>query len=211
MIYFIGNTLAPYNNVQSCTLDYCINYLKTKKVIGIDIETSRKYRKNLYNESVYIPGLDPYVSKIVMLQIGDAENEFVIDVRCTNILPLKEILENSKILKVGHNLKFEGKHLYYNYGISLFNVWDTMVCERVLYNGYRISYSLENLAKRYLKAESLTKVFELFNSEENEEEEDIELDVVDAIDFKEKKFIINKSTRLEFINIEDKQIGRAHV
>lgn len=202
MIYFIGNNLFSYNNIENCSTEYCYNYLKDKKVIGIDIETSRKFKKGLYKEDVYQPGLDPYVSRIVMFQIGDLENQFVIDTRVVSPIFLKDILESNEILKVGHNLKFEGKHIFCNYKIVLNNVWDTMICERILYNGINQSYSLEAVAKKHLNATSLNLQPSLFELDYNKVEELEELDEIDLLDAKgDINFVINKSTRLEFLHI----------
>ncbi len=82
MIYFIGK------DKKDCTIEFIYNYLINKTVIGVDIETTRKYKKNKYREDIYKPGLDPYVSKICMLQIGDLDNQFIIDVRYKIILLL---------------------------------------------------------------------------------------------------------------------------
>ena len=114
MIYFITDkTQIQYydRDLNFTNLDDCLFYLKDKKVIGLDIETSRKYKKYKYREDIYKPGLDPYFSRICMLQIGDLDNQYIIDVRFVDIAPLKSILEDKSILKVGHNLKFETKHL----------------------------------------------------------------------------------------------------
>lgn len=186
MIYFLSNSL--FQEFPTCTIDECVYYLSKQNVIGIDIETSRKYPKGTYNESVYIPGLDPYVTRVVMLQVGTLERQYVIDTRVIDISKLKGIIESDKIVKVGHNLQFEYKHLLHNFGFKLANVWDTFICEKVLYNGFKISYSLESLAKRYLGIESVSTI-DLFT----DEEEDSEI----------AKAYIDKSTRLGFINIGD--------
>ena len=107
--YYIGNNLISYEGIGNCTIEFCLEYLRTQNTIGLDIETGRKFPKGTYLEEVYKPGLDPYVSRIVMVQIGTEECRFVIDARVIDCSFLKEILENKDILKVGHNLKFEGK------------------------------------------------------------------------------------------------------
>ena len=40
MIYFIGK------DKKDCTIEFIYNYLINKTVIGVDIETTRKYKKN---------------------------------------------------------------------------------------------------------------------------------------------------------------------
>lgn len=146
-IYFIGdNNLFDLN---ICTIEDCYNYLKNKKVISIDIETTRKF-KGKYGK---MEGLDPYLSNIVMFQIGDLNTQFVIDYRVINIKKLHPILSNKNIIKIGHNIKFEYKHILHNEGIRLNNMYDTMVVEQILYNGYNLNNGLKYLNKRYLNIE----------------------------------------------------------
>jgi len=201
MIYFIGNDL--FNEYQSATMEECIAYCKTQSIVGLDIETGRKYPKNQYNEEVYKPGLDPYLSRIVMIQIGTLEKIFIIDARCINYFGLKEILEDNSILKVIHNAKFEGT-FFLSQGIKICNVWDTFMAEKVLYNGLKISYSLASLMYRYLGIKPAEQV-DLFNSYEDDEDEDFEMDELDMLDYrpKQQQLYVDKSTRLQFINIGD--------
>lgn len=200
MKYFIGNNLIEYKEFQNTTLEECIKYCENQSILGLDIETTKK-NKHLENK-VYQCGLDPYLSSIVMLQIGDLNNQYIIDTRAINISPLKKILESPTILKVGHNLKFETKHLIVSNKIFLKNVYDTMICERVLYNGERLSYSLENLAFRYLNAEKVNNKPELFDVVEESEDysEYNELDLIDN----PYSFRIDKSIRLDFLNIKER-------
>ena len=62
--------------------------------MGIDIETTRKIpdRKEKKGE-VHRGGLDPYLSRVVMLQIGNFEKIFVIDMREYSNEQLKDIIE----------------------------------------------------------------------------------------------------------------------
>lgn len=205
MIYFIGK------DKKDCTIEFIYNYLINKTVIGVDIETTRKYKKNKYREDIYKPGLDPYVSKICMLQIGDLDNQFIIDVRYNNIDFLKPILESKTILKVGHNLKFETLFLLCNHDILLNYIWDTMICEKILYNGLKQKYSLEYLMKKYLGYINKEEV-SLFNEneEESEYEEYNKYDEVDSIDFKEKLYV-DKTIRTQFIEIGDKPFTQEQI
>lgn len=198
MINFIGNNLLPYENISNGTVQECLEYISKQKVIAIDIETSRKYRKGLYPEGPklpYQPGLDPYMSNIVMLQIGTLEKRFVIDARVVDISILKPILEDETILKVGHNLKFEYKFFYVHFGIRMQNIWDTMLTEKVLTNGLDLRYSLAALAERYLHIAPSESV-DLFTFEKDDNGEAL-YDIEDQL-------FIDKSIRLGFINIGDK-------
>lgn len=164
MIYLITNQTSLLQDVvKHCSIEECFNYLKYKEIISIDIETTRKYNKYLD-----IEGLDPYTSKIVMFQIGDEINQYIIDVRNTDISLLYPLLTDPSKIKVGQNLKFEYKHLLHNYGIRINNLYDTMIVEQILNCGYDLENSLEALNKRYLGK------------------------------------TVDKSTRLEFLNIQSK-------
>jgi DNA polymerase I-like protein with 3'-5' exonuclease and polymerase domains len=210
-IHFIGNNLFDYKNVNSSSLKDCVNYVKSKTIIGLDIETSRKYKKGLYpdsNKDVYKAGLDPYLSKVVMIQIGDLDNVFVIDVRQFNktyLQPLIDVLNwNEGLLIVGHNLKFEGKHLRHNYGLRLKKVWDTMLCEINLTNGLQLGYGLADLAGRYLNIQKTEDITLFDNKHSYQDDNDYAIEQVDIQ-------YIDKSTRLGFLNIEDKPFTEEQV
>lgn len=135
-----------------------LSYISDKKVLGLDIETSwafgGKYN-NLFATKYGVKetnpnaeGLDPYLSNIVMVQIGDLYRQFVIDARVIKLDILKNVLEDPNIEKVGHNMKFEYKHFRHN-GIYIENIYDTMVAEKVLYTGKNLKTSLLDLVYRY--------------------------------------------------------------
>jgi DNA polymerase-1 len=126
------------NNITQSNIQECIDYCKTKHLIAIDTETE---------------GLDFTVLKMLMLQIGDEDQQFVIDVRDTDIEPLKVIFEDNSIVKVFHNAKFDYKFLK-NYNINTNNIYDTYLIEKILYCGDMLKgYSLKSLLKRYLNIE----------------------------------------------------------
>lgn len=190
-IYFVAN--YSIDNVQSCSIEYVYEYCKTKSVLGIDIETTKKYKLNTYkNEDIYPPGLDPYLSKVIMLQIGDLSKTFVIDTRYIDISILLPLFKSKTRLFVGHNLKFESKHLKHNYGIVFHKIWDTMVVEMILTNGLQLGYSLAKLSERHLGIKNQVEV-DLFTVIEDDE------------------VFIDKSIRMEFLNIEDKPFSYSQV
>lgn len=209
MIYFLGNKDLFSNDFNYCVKEQILEYCNSKSVLGFDIETTRKYSKNKYNEDIYQPGLDPYMTKTCMVQIGDLDNQFVIDARTNSPNFLKEILENKNILKIGQNLKFEGKHFLLNHNIHLVNIWDTMICEKILYNGLSLKNSLAALTQRYLDISEKPE-YDLFEHNNVEEEEDLEFDDLDFIDYKEKVWI-DKSIRQNFVNIGDRPFTKEEV
>lgn len=137
MIYTIGcKRLIPSDKFKEVTVQFCLDYFKDKKSIQLDTETQ---------------GKDPHIRKILSLQLGDNDNQFVIDARTINILQFKELIESKFI--IGHNLKFDYKFLKH-VGIVLNKCWDTMLAECVLYCGYeKYGYGLKDVARRYLSVE----------------------------------------------------------
>lgn len=201
------------------TIQECADYIKNLSVLGLDIETSVDPELKDKQTKVYQGGLDPYLSRIVVLQVGDTKNSFVIDVRDFTKEELKPILDvihwNEDILIVGQNLKFEGKHLKHKYGIALKNVWDTMIVEMNLCNGIGYRYSLADLSKKYLNVQNV-KDINLFNT--IVENKVVSMDdnltqkeyVVTPFEL-EDNFMIDKSTRLQFINIGDNPLTLTQV
>lgn len=198
MVYLVSNDL--FSEVPKATISDVVEFCKDKDILGLDIETSRLYKKNLYPEDVYQPGLDPYLSRVVMLQIGDIETRFVIDTRTTDISELKPILEDKTKTFVTWNGKFEYKHILHSFGIKLANIYDGMLVEIILTNGLQVGYSLLEASKRYLNVKD-AKDITLFTADAYNEalEDKIEYEFT-----RWDKMYIDKSTRLGFLNIEDK-------
>ena len=163
-IYYVGeHSKLSETNITLSTIDDCFEYLKDKEIISFDIETTRKFNGKYGKEE----GLDPYLSNIVMFQIGDKNRQYIIDYRTVDIKKLLPLLKTKTI--VGQNIKFEYKHLLHNEGIRLENLYDTMVVEQILFNGLNVKTSLEALTEKYLSIN------------------------------------VDKSTRLGFLNIGDRE------
>jgi DNA polymerase I-like protein with 3'-5' exonuclease and polymerase domains len=114
-------------------------YILNIKKCSLDTETS---------------GLDCFINRLLLLQIGTLEKAFIIDVTKVNILPLKKWLENPNIYKVGVNLVFDYKFLKH-YGIEPEGLVDIMLIEQILLAGIvkpntKGYFSLEALSKKYL-------------------------------------------------------------
>lgn len=119
-------------------LDSIIIY---EELVGLDIETTRKYGK--YGK---LEGLDPYTSDIVMIQLGTLQAQYIIDARKVNPKAFLKKL-NRKVIWVGHNLKFEYKHIFHNYGIRLGRLYDTMIVYEINHCGLKKAASLAAVAK----------------------------------------------------------------
>ena len=83
MIYLIDGSEHAINSshYQSATIDSVVEYCKNKEVLGVDTETE---------------GFDFTCKKMIMFQIGDNDNQYIIDTRYISIDPLR----NSTIPKI---------------------------------------------------------------------------------------------------------------
>jgi DNA polymerase I len=116
-IRFIGPE-RPFSNIPTGTKEECLEYCRSKTILGLDTETS---------------GLDFTSKKLLMLQIGDADRQYVIDCRYVDPNFLLPVFEQRPMF-VLHNAKFDYKFLL-NHGLRLDKVWDTMLAENVRYCG----------------------------------------------------------------------------
>ena len=132
MIYTIG-IKDMFNVYTESTIEEAVEYCKSRPVLGIDTETT---------------GLDFLDDNVIMFQIGDEHNQYIIDTRVEDITPFKDILESRTILKILHNFKFDDKFLRV-LGIFMENIWDTMIIEQVLTNGKGLKYGLLQLLETY--------------------------------------------------------------
>lgn len=89
-----------------------------------------------------------------MLQLGDDQNVWAIDVRdltAEERQVIKDFLSDPRQRKIGHNIKFDVKIIYEEFGIWLENVYCTQVSEMILKCGIqKRGFSLDKLAEKYL-------------------------------------------------------------
>ena len=137
MIYFVGPE-AIYPCCQQATMEDVVKHCSGKHYLGVDTETE---------------GLDFTYNKMIMFQIGDGDNQFVIDTRHVSIEPLRSVLEDANIQKIFHNAKFDYKFIKKWSNITCQGVWDTFLVEVVLNCGKRIGFGLKDLVKRYCNKE----------------------------------------------------------
>lgn len=136
MIHFLSNYTESFITYESVTIEEVVEYCQSKSFLAVDTETT---------------GLDFTTDKMIMFQIGDEENQFVIDTRDIDISPLNAVLENRSIVKLFHNTKFDYKFIKQTLGAQIENVYDTMLAEQVLTCGRDgLSNSLAALCSKYL-------------------------------------------------------------
>ena len=96
MITLITKTTSLSDSYKLGTIEDVVKYCHNKEVLGVDTETE---------------GFDFTCKKMIMFQIGDEHQQFVIDTRFIDISPLKNILESPAITKIFHNAKFDYKFI----------------------------------------------------------------------------------------------------
>jgi DNA polymerase-1 len=96
--------------------------------------------------------MSPFLDKLILIQLGDIETQYIYDARVLDIEPLRHILEGLQA-KVGHNLAFDYSFLK-KQGIEPEPLCDIFLHERILLTGRfkRVgrSFGLSTLAKKYL-------------------------------------------------------------
>lgn len=151
----------PFFYIQHPELLYGVyEDVRRQEAIGVDTETTR--RRDLpedleFNENIFKPGLDPYLSDVRLLQIATEERIYVIDCfHCPNVVLFKDIFESEDIVKIFHNAKFDIKMLKTNFGWNVRRIFCTMLASQLLSNGikaHRRKHSLADVVLRYLNLE----------------------------------------------------------
>ena len=142
-IYYISQSSSLIqSSFNTATIEEAVQYLSTKQLLGVDTETE---------------GFDFTCKKLLMLQIGDKERQYVIDCRTLtrdDMSQLETVLANNDIIKILHNAKFDYKFIKRYLHISMNNIHDTYLCEKILHCGKTdYGFGLSKLTKRYLGVE----------------------------------------------------------
>ena len=130
MIVFISTQLNGTNNIQQV-----LDWANAQSDIYFDFETS---------------GLCPYLSKPILLAVGNEDIQYVIDCRSTDKEYIKKLFyQNKDKLWIAHNAKFDAKFVAVHYKVYLRNLYCTMIASQVIYNGYSFSHSLNEVLIRH--------------------------------------------------------------
>jgi len=148
-----SNKASNFNNKNSYitindeqTLNQWIQKIKLKRIVAIDTETDslNVMLANLVGISISIePGSAAYIP----LKHQSSEDFIQLNLDLV-IEKLKPILEDSRIIKIGQNIKYDA-HIFLNNGINLNGIdEDTMLMSYVLESNQ--SHGMDKLSKRYL-------------------------------------------------------------
>ena len=146
--HLVENAPTNYHNVTDMTeLSYMVNCMAAEEVIAVDTETTGVTHDDvIVGYSITCPKADQHFYVPFRHQTG--ERMLPEDI-CMNAI--KPFLEDNRVLKVLHNVKFDHeKFLYDEYSINMVNFVDTMILMYVL-NENEESYALKKLATKYGK------------------------------------------------------------
>ena len=146
--HLVENAPTNYHNVTDMAeLSYMVNCLVNEEVIAVDTETTGVTHDDvIVGYSITCPKADQHFYVPFRHQTG--ERMLPEDI-CMNAI--KPFLEDNRVLKVLHNVKFDHeKFLYDEYSINMINFVDTMILMYVL-NENEESYALKKLATKYGK------------------------------------------------------------
>lgn len=119
------------------SVEESLDMMKDWKIVQLDSETT---------------GRDAHLCDFLCVQMGNDSKDarIVVDCTTTDIRKYKDILESK--LCILQNAKFD-LQFFFNYGIIIRKVYDTMIVEQLLHLGYpsgKISYSLNSISQRRL-------------------------------------------------------------
>ncbi len=147
------------------------NYITTFDGIGQFVEDIQKI--DLVGFDTETTGTDFFRDKVLLMQAKLGNTTYIFDTRklgdkvCRYII---QIIKDSNKVLVGHNIKFDLKMLYTNYGELLTNVYDTMLGEILITNGLAKGedryFSLNDLTEKYLGVHLDKKIRENFYKNE---------------------------------------------
>ena len=140
MIYFVTGQRElfefPDAKYKCISIEESLKILEPLRVVGLDTETT---------------GTEIWQGKLLTLQLGNKENQVVIDCVTTDVKQYKDYLESDRLFII-HNAKFDLRWLYKEH-IVVRNVYDTYLAEKILFLGFPpgiVSLSLQACCDRYL-------------------------------------------------------------
>lgn len=140
MIYFVTGERKlfefPEAKYKCISVEESSNILEPLQIVGLDTETT---------------GTEIWQGMLLTLQLGNRENQVVIDCLTVDVKKYKDYLESDRLFII-HNAKFDLRWLYKEH-IVVRNVYDTYLAEKILFLGFPpgiVSLSLQACCDRYL-------------------------------------------------------------
>jgi DNA polymerase-1 len=112
------------------------NYITTQG--EVEALLPRLMEKPSWGFDTETTGLDSHVDKVLTIQLGRPEEQFIIDARKVDVSPLRPFFESS-IKKIAHNGKFDYKMMKGSFGIDVESIRCTYLGEKALHVGRRFA------------------------------------------------------------------------
>lgn len=121
MIWLVTNNhqLFQSDTYTKCTVEESFDILNPLKTVSVDTETE---------------GLDVYTKRLLSVQLGNFDNQVVIDCTSIDITLYKDYLESDRLF-LFWNAKFDLKFLLHK-GILVKNIYDGFLAEKLMWLGY---------------------------------------------------------------------------
>jgi DNA polymerase I-like protein with 3'-5' exonuclease and polymerase domains len=120
MIYYIGEPrLFQSNEFTIATISECIEYFREQPEIAVDTETT---------------GFDPHSNKLLCIQLGTPERQYVINTQLHPLSEIKSIFNDEPHMFLFQNAKFDLQFLMKE-GIYPYYIYDTFLAELILHTG----------------------------------------------------------------------------
>lgn len=140
MIYFVTGQRNlfefPDAKYKCISVEESLRILEPLRIVSLDTETT---------------GTEIWTGKLLLLQLGNKDNQVVIDCLTIDVNQYKDYLESDRLFII-HNAKFDLRWLYKEH-IVVRNVYDTYLAEKILFLGFPpgiVSLSLQACCDRYL-------------------------------------------------------------
>jgi len=137
------------------TEDEAIPFILIATPEDLTRQIAKIQKQNLLAIDTETTGLDPHKDRLRLIQIATRDHPTLI-IDCFQIFdlsPVAQLLANSDITIVGHNLKFDLKFLMKNGINPKCKAFDTMLASQVIKAGLKATHKLKDVVKQYLGIE----------------------------------------------------------
>ena len=143
---------TPHSMVSTLrALDEALPELSQAQILGVDTETT---------------GLDPFTSRVRLIQIAIPNHTFVIDLFQVSALEderLRRLLSSPRPIKAFHNAKFDLKMLLHHFDLEVHGIFDTLLASQLVgLGGADGGHSLASVTDRHL-GQSVDKTLQVSN------------------------------------------------
>jgi len=167
-------------------VEKAIKELRKREVLAVDTEAT---------------ALDPYNTTLLLIQVGIPEKAYIFNHQKVDTSPLKSLLEDPKRLKLVQNGKFDYEMLKVNADITLNNIFDTMLAERILTTGFKRENSLEAIALKHLDIQLEKSVRYTFGKTSTLTKKQLEYSALDVL-------VLFPIFKIQFRNLQKEKLVR---